>query len=185
MKRKRRSTRRTPKLRRASGQFSRAAGTYLKIHHLNSRARLDRFEDMLLVGIRDAGAEIHAWSVFSNHYHVVLSMVAKPERIREVLTDLHDASANEINADDGIAGRKVWYQFWDTALTFQKSYLARLNYVHTNPVKHGLVAKASNYPWCSAGWFEREARPSLVKTVYSLKTDRINVKDPYDPILPE
>jgi putative transposase len=29
------------------------------------------------------------------------------------------------------------YNFWETKLTFEKSYLARLNYVHQNAVKHG------------------------------------------------
>jgi len=32
---------------------------------------------------------------------------------------------------------ELWYEFWDTHLTFEKSWLARLNYVHQNPVKHG------------------------------------------------
>jgi len=30
--------------------------------------------------------------------------------------------------------------FWDTRLTFEKSWLARLKYVHHNPLYHGLVA---------------------------------------------
>jgi putative transposase len=35
------------------------------------------------------------------------------------------------------------YEFWDTRLTFEKSWFARLNYVHQNPVKHGLVPVAN------------------------------------------
>ena len=49
----------------------------------------------------------------------------------------------------------IWHNFWDTELTYEKSYLARLNYVHQNAVKHGLVARACQYRWCSAAWFER------------------------------
>src|SRR6185295_13265442 len=44
---------------------------------------------------------------------------------------------------DNATGRQVWYNFWDTKLTFENSYLARLNYVHQNPVKHGLVCIAN------------------------------------------
>jgi putative transposase len=36
------------------------------------------------------------------------------------------------------------YEFWDTHLTFEKSWLARLHYVHHNPVHHGLAAVASD-----------------------------------------
>jgi putative transposase len=69
------------------------------------------------------------------------------------------------------------YEFWDTRLTFEKSWFARLNYVHQNPVKHGLVPVANQYPWCSASWFETNARSGFVKSVYPFKIDRINVPD--------
>src|ERR1043166_942376 len=68
----------------------------------------------------------------------------------------------------------------ETRLTHPNSYLARLNYVHQNPVKHGLVRVANQYPWCSAGWFERTARPAQVKTIYGFKTDKLKVIDDYD-----
>ena len=71
------------------------------------------------------------------------------------------------------------YQFWDSRLTYQASWLARLNYVHHNAVHHGLVHVAADYPWCSARWFETNARESFVKSVYSFKTDRLNVMDDF------
>jgi putative transposase len=74
----------------------------------------------------------------------------------------------------------VWDQYWDTHLTFQKSYLARLHYVHNNPVHHGLASIASAYPWCSAAWFERTASPSFVQTVYNFPSDGLNVQDDFD-----
>jgi putative transposase len=51
--------------------------------------------------------------------------------------------------------------------------------VHRNPVKHGLVPVANQYPWCSAAWFERTASPAQVKTIYNFKTDRLNVEDDF------
>jgi putative transposase len=77
-------------------------------------------------------------------------------------------------------GRQVWHNFWDTKLTYEKSYRARLNYVHQNPVKHGLVSVASHYPWCSAAWFERTATPAQVKTIYAFKTNRLKVCDDFE-----
>jgi REP element-mobilizing transposase RayT len=40
-----------------------------------------------------------------------------------------------------------WHNFWETRLTHEGSYLARLNYVHQNPLKQGLVEVAKQYPW--------------------------------------
>jgi hypothetical protein len=70
--------------------------------------------------------------------------------------------------------------YWDPALTYEKSYLARLNYVHQNPVKHALVPVANQYRWCSAAWFERTATPAQVRTIYSFKIDRLSVHDEFD-----
>ena len=64
-------------------------------------------------------------------------------------------------------------------LTYQKSYFARLNYVHRNAVKHGLVDKAADYPWCSAAWFAKQASPAFRKTIASFKTDRVKVYDDF------
>ena len=97
-----------------------------------------------------------------------------------MLGQLHERTARWINGLDGAKGREVWHNFWDTRLTYERSYLARLNYVHQNAVKHGLVAVANQYPWCSAAWFERTARPAQVKTIYGFKTDSLKVNDAYD-----
>jgi putative transposase len=78
----------------------------------------------------------------------------------------------------------VWFQFWDTALTYEKSYLVRLNYVHSNAVHHQLVANAADYRWCSAAWFLETAPRAFLKTVLALRTDRVNVLDTYAPELP-
>ena len=96
---------------------------------------------------------------------------------------LHEKTAKWINRIENVKGRKVWHNFWETRLTYEKSYLARLNYVHQNPVRHGLVAVANQYPWCSASWFERTARPAQVKAIYGFKTDKLKILDEYDVAL--
>jgi putative transposase len=69
----------------------------------------------------------------------------------------------------------------ETPLTYQNSYLARLNYVHQNPVKHRLVPVANQYPWCSAAWFEREASAATVKSIYRFNLDKVQVLDDFEP----
>jgi len=54
-----------------------------------------------------------------------------------------------------------------------------LNYVHQNAVHHGLTIVATDYAWCSAAWFETNARPAFAKSVYSFKTDHVNVPDDF------
>jgi putative transposase len=140
----------------------------------------------LLSVAHDFGWQLEAWSVFSNHYHFVghsPNEGSGAESLSQMLGLLHEKTAKWINRLDGVAGRKVWHNFWETRLTYEKSYLARLNYVHQNPVKHRLVAVANQYPWCSAAWFERTAQPAQVKTIYGFKTDKLKILDEYDVAL--
>ena len=157
------------------------AGTYCKQHFFRGAERLPVLQRGLLKLAARFGWGIEAWAVFSNHYHFVAhSPKTGAESLREMLATLHGETAVWLNRVDKQPNRKVWYNFRETRLTYEKSYLARLNYVHQNPVKHGLVPVASHYPWCSAGWFERVATSAQVKTIYGFKTDRLNVFDEYD-----
>jgi putative transposase len=74
---------------------------------------------------------------------------------------------------------KCGFNFWESRITFERSYLARLNCVHHNPARHGVVPLAENYRWCSASWFAENAPPAFVNTVNSFKIDRVNVPDDF------
>jgi putative transposase len=127
--------------------------------------------------------KLQAWAIFSNHYHFIAQSPEDGRSLKAMIQKLHSVSAIKINELDHKQGRKVWFQYWDTCLTYQKSYYTRLNYVHNNPVKHGLVKVASHYPFCSAGWFEVNAKPPFVNQIRSFKTDKVNVYDDFQPIL--
>ena len=117
--------------------------------------------------------------MLANHYHFVAVSPPDPASLRKFLGKLHMQTAKQLNLWDNAPGRKVWFQFWDSRITFEKSYLARLHYVHYNPALHGVVPLAENYKWCSASWFARNASPALVATVKSFKTDRLTVPDDF------
>ena len=122
--------------------------------------------------------------MLSNHYHFIASSPADPGSLRRVLSKLHTLSARELNQQDNLPARKIWFQYFDTHITFPNSYFPRLKYVHHNPVHHGVVHRAENYPWCSAAWFARSARPAFRATVEGLKIDRLSVPDAFDPQIP-
>ncbi|WP_009960785.1 hypothetical protein [Verrucomicrobium spinosum] len=172
----------------ATSIFFVTASTYLKARLFHDSARLNLLQGALLDHASRFGWQLEAWAVFANHYHFIARPVSggvtgtaagKVGSLRELLTQLHRTTATALNSLDQAPGRKVWHNFWDKRLTFEKSYMARLNYVHQNPVKHGLVPVASQYPWCSAAWFERMAAPAWIKSVYAFKTDRLNIEDDY------
>jgi putative transposase len=164
------------------GAYMVTTGTYQKLNIFRDAERLTILEHSLLQLASKYGWHLEAWAVFSNHYHFIGYHLSEPESLRDFLKELHANTARDVNLVDDAEGRQVWHNFWDKHLTYEKSYLARLNYVHQNPVKHGLVRVANQYRWCSAAWFERVARPAQVKTIYSFKTDRLHVADDFQPL---
>jgi putative transposase len=162
-----------------AGVYMVTAGTHLKQHFFRGDKRLDLLETMLLRLSKQYGWQLEAWAVFSNHYHFVAQSPAAPSSLQKFLRHLHAGTAREANRVDNTLGRNVWHNFWETRLTYERSYLARLNYVYQNAVKHGLAPVANQYRWCSAAWFERMCPPSTVKTVYGFKTDLVKVPDDF------
>jgi putative transposase len=156
------------------------AGTLYKERLLDTKEKLDAHTKLLFDLAQEFGWELQAWAVFANHYHFVGLSPDEGANLGKFLNKLHSCSARSINRLDGVAGRQVWYQFWDTSLTFERSYLARLNYVHRNAVKHKLVDDPRQYPWCSADWFFQQAERSFHETASSFKTDEVNVFDDFD-----
>jgi REP-associated tyrosine transposase len=168
------------------GTYFVTASTYQQAHHFRGPRRLRVLHRGLLTVAARFAWQLEAWAVFSNHYHFIAHSppgATDAASLRAMLSVLHVKTAGWVNKLDHVEGRQVWFNFRDTRLTRQPSYLARLNYVHQNAVKHGLVPVACQYPWCSAAWFERTASPAMVKSIYRFKTDRIATAD--DDIRPD
>ena len=162
-----------------NGVYIVTAGTLYKHHFFSTDTKRDLLERLVLSLAKQQGWQLEAWAVLANHYHFVARGDVHSTNLRSLIGDLHYDSACALNEMDGQPGRNVWYNFWDTRLTHQYSYMARLAYVHRNPVRHGLVPMANQYRWCSARWLERVASPAQVKTIYSFKIDRVNVVDDF------
>ena len=159
------------------------ASTMWRNHVFRRTELLDYLLNTLREDAERYAWRFEAWSVFSNHYHFVGRALEDARSLEPFIQSVHAKTARYANELDGVLGRQVWFNYWDSQLTFLNSYLARLNYVHQNPVRHGLVRSASQYRWCSAEWFERTASRSHVKTVYQFKMDRVNVIDDFTPII--
>jgi putative transposase len=161
------------------GVYMVTAATLHKNHLFRGPEKLALLENTLLSLSKQYKWQLEAWAVFSNHYHFVARSGPESDRLDSMLNHLHADTSRDLNRLDSAVNRRVWFNFWDSRLTYQRSYLARLNYVHQNPVKHDLVYVANQYAWCSAAWFERIASPAIVRTVYGFKTDKLKISDDF------
>ncbi len=165
------------------GTFMVTTGTYQKKYLFSGDERLRGLHDGLLKYAAEHHWHLEAWAVFPNHYHFIAHSPEGDETgaasLSRFLNHFHSRSSAWLNKLDQTAGRKVWHNFWETHLTYERSYFARLNYVHQNAVHHGMVPVATQYPWCSAAWFEGTASPAQVRTIYGFQTDHLKILDDY------
>jgi putative transposase len=140
-------------------------------------------QDQLFACAAEFGWMLQAWAVLSNHYHFIASSPEDPTTLARLISKLHTLTARTLNQWDASPSRNVWFQYFDSRITYPASYYARLKYVHQNPVHHGVVRMAENYRWCSAGWFGRTTRPAFRRMVEGFKTDRVNVSDQFEPMM--
>jgi putative transposase len=57
------------------------------------------------------------------------------------------------------SGSREIFRFWqagpgyDRNIRDEQELLEKIQYIHNNPVKNGLVGKGEDWPWSSAGWY--------------------------------
>ncbi len=160
------------------GIYMVTAVTYHRIPYLAHPERKNLFLKILFAAAEEFGWSLHAWAVLHEHYHFLAASPENPGTLRKFIAKLHMHTARIFNQEDNTPGRRVWFQYWDTLITYQRSYLARLRYIHLNPVKHGLARDPLDYPWCSARRLENHAPRAFVATVNRLKVDQVRVHEP-------
>jgi putative transposase len=128
------------------------AACYEHRPHMHTPERRQAVLDMLFEYFIHQGMEIHAWTVLTNHYHLLVD-VAEYKLLGEIFRRVHGRTAYDWNLADGTQGRKVWYRYSDRAIRSEGHYYTTLNYIHYNPIKHKLVDSPYDWPPSSVHWY--------------------------------
>jgi REP element-mobilizing transposase RayT len=105
-------------------------------------------------------SKLIAYVLMPDHFHLICN--PRDGCIREFCRDLKSAAAKSIVRSsrllfrETLEGHQVWQEsfkamaLWNEWMIWQK-----INYVHANPVKAGLVKTARDYYWSSFSSFHR------------------------------
>ncbi len=167
-----------------AGVYIVTGATHGRVPYFEPPERRTMLQDRLLETADHFGWRLQSWAVIPDHYHFMAESPGDATTLSAMVGALHSSTARWLNERDGTPGRRVWHQYWESQITFQRSYMARLGYVNRNPVKHGLARVPSEYPWCSAAWLKATASPEFVRAVASFKVDRVSVVEPGEPRRP-
>ena len=135
---------------RANAVYMLTGASYQKRPMIHGERRKQQWREAFQTAADLYHWAVLAWVVLDNHYHVIVQAPeTSAESLPSFVSSYHKFTARKWNGADAQKGRRVWWNYWDTCLRSEADYLARWNYVHWNPVKHGLVAEASDYAFSS------------------------------------
>lgn len=95
----------------------------------------------LKAGLRKTKTILYAWILLNNHYHL---LIKSKNNLSQFINLLNGRTSYELNKLDNTLGRKIWYQYWDHCVRDEADFYKHLNYIHQNPIKHGLVKNLNN-----------------------------------------
>ena len=83
-----------------------------------------------------------------DHWHALLGTVHLLT-ISRVVQNIKWISARSLNGARGVSGPVWQHQFWDRFVRHQKEFIARIEYMHLNPVRKELARKPAQWRWSS------------------------------------
>jgi putative transposase len=98
------------------------------------------------------GFELHAWVILREHFHIMI--VPETRNISNLMHSLKLSFSMNYRKAHDFSGAVWQKRFWDHLIRDEDDYFKHLNYIHYNPVKHGYVKKAFDYPHSSITKFK-------------------------------
>jgi putative transposase len=112
------------------------------------------FESELLECTAVADAQVHAWCILPNHYHVLVTVAAKA--FSKLLGQFHGRTSFAWNGEENARGRQIWCNYVEREMRGDGHFWATINYINHNPVKHGYTKRWQDWPWSSATSYLKE-----------------------------
>ena len=98
--------------------------------------------------------QIIAFVVLPDHLHLLICPKSQNPTISAFMKSVKGRSAIEINKIKGRKGRLWQHQFIDHIIRSNEDYRSHIEYIHYNPIKHGLCDNPEDYRWSSYRFYE-------------------------------
>jgi putative transposase len=133
---------------------------------------IDTFRDAVRRVRAKARFHIDAWVVLPEHMHCMWTLPDEDtnfsgrwQAIKTVFSRRIAAGEPRSTSRTGKGERGIWQRrFWEHTIRDDLDYVTHLDYIHFNPVKHGLAARADDWPYSS---FHRCVRNGLYPAAWS------------------
>jgi putative transposase len=124
---------------------------FLSVRLLKRRRKLTDSDFALLAGAFNRARTLHpfcltAWVFLPDHWHAICAP-RDPVTISLVMKSVKQSSTTAINGSRGAQGELWQPRFFDRALRTVNEYNEKVEYIHMNPVRAGLVRSPQDWAW--------------------------------------
>ena len=128
------------------------------VTHTRAPILLDNF-DLLWKAFEETGIlesdRLLAWAALPDHVHMLLDPkgLHVPNLVRRIKLKFSASYRTKL----GLSSGRVWqYRYWDHIIRDQTDFNNHVDYIHYNPVKHGLTCDPFSYEYSSIhAYFKR------------------------------
>ena len=141
-----------------NGIYFITASTFLKKALFSDSEKKNMLTGVIKEKSSKFGVERVAWVVMDSHYHFLVR-IENDKNLSGFVKGVNGKSAFLLNRIDNILKREVWYNYWESCINNEKDFWMRFNYIHHNPIKHGLAEKMEGYSFSSyEDWLGKKGR---------------------------
>jgi putative transposase len=126
---------------------------FIVVRLLRRRERFTEPDFALLARAFNRARALHpfhltAWAFLPDHGHCICAPVY-PVTISLAMKSVKQSSTSAVNQRRGADGELWQPRFFDRALRTVKEYNEKVEYIHLNPVRAGLVSRPEDWRWSS------------------------------------
>ena len=168
-----------PHLHKDSAKYFITAALFQKMKILDDDCK-DKLLSSIMLACWNHNWSLEDWVILDNHYHIMVNSPKNESNISKFVSEYHKFTALYVKKSAKYQDLpKIFDNYWDTCITYERSYYARLNYIYFNPVKHGYADNAEDYRWGSFFHRYKKENKYLEKMKETYPFEGINVKDDY------
>jgi len=92
-------------------------------------------------------------------FHIHLLLVLFGDNLSGFMRDFKKYIAQKVVKEFGVKKSNIWMPRYDKVVIYtEKIFRTKLDYIHHNPVKSGLVERVEDWVWSSAGCYIKDER---------------------------
>lgn len=105
--------------------------------------------------------KVWAWVIMPDHVHMIID--PKENNLSEIVKRIKLLFAGRYRSKHNMQKGRIWqYRFWDHVIRNQEVLNKHIDYIHYNPVKHGIAEDPFTYRYSSLkiffekGYYQRD-----------------------------